>query len=106
MNYDWFEKYLLSVNVRRDGLSALAKGNKWGNFYGASAGWNLSKESFIKNLDIEKYISDFKLRASYGLVGNSEIGDYPSIGAFSSNTYGGLPVLQCSSSESKFEMGD
>ena len=93
LNYDYLKKYLLSVNVRRDGLSALAKGNKWGNFYGASAGWNLSKESFIKNLDIEKYISDFKLRASYGLVGNSEIGDYPSIGAFSSNTYGGLPVL-------------
>ena len=65
LNYDYLKKYLLSVNVRRDGLSALAKGNKWGNFYGASAGWNLSKESFIKNLDIEKYISDFKRLFGY-----------------------------------------
>ena len=94
INYDINKKYFLSLNVRRDGLSALAEGNKFGNFGGGSIGWNMYNESFYKNSSFPKYINNLRLRASYGLVGNSEIGDYPSIGAYTSSTYGGNPTLK------------
>jgi TonB-dependent starch-binding outer membrane protein SusC len=46
VNYNYDDRYLLTVNVRRDGSSAFGKANKWGNFGGFSAGWNLSNEKF------------------------------------------------------------
>ncbi|MCU0445033.1 MAG: TonB-dependent receptor [Microscillaceae bacterium] len=70
VNFSYADKYLLSANVRRDGFSALALGNKWGNFWGVSAGWRLSQEGFFKSLGIG-FISDFKIRGSYGTVGNT-----------------------------------
>ncbi|WP_448099579.1 SusC/RagA family TonB-linked outer membrane protein [Polluticoccus soli] len=93
INYDYDKKYLVSVNFRRDGLSALAAGNKWGNFGGASVGWNVSEERFFKNATLSNTISQLKVRASYGVVGNSEIGDYPALGTYSSTTYGGFSAL-------------
>jgi TonB-dependent starch-binding outer membrane protein SusC len=93
VSYDFEKKYFLSMNFRRDGLSALAAGNKFGNFGGGSIGWNIYEEDFYRKSPISKYISDFKIRASYGIVGNSEIGDYPSMGTYNSNTYGGAPTL-------------
>jgi TonB-dependent starch-binding outer membrane protein SusC len=92
-SYDYKKKYFLSVNFRRDGLSALAEGNKFGNFGGGSIGWNIYEESFFKNSKIAQVIQNLKIRGSYGIVGNSEIGDYPAIGTFNSNTYGGVPTL-------------
>ena len=91
--YDFKKKYLLSLNFRRDGLSALSAGNKYGNFGGGSVGWNLSEEDFYRNSGLSKLVNNFKLRASYGIVGNSEIGDYPAFGTYNSNTYGGVPTL-------------
>jgi TonB-dependent starch-binding outer membrane protein SusC len=93
VSYDFEKKYFLSLNFRRDGLSALAAGNKYGNFGGGSIGWNIYEEDFYKKLSLSKYLNDLKVRASYGIVGNSEIGDYPSIGTYNSNTYGGAPTL-------------
>ncbi|TAG18267.1 MAG: SusC/RagA family TonB-linked outer membrane protein [Cytophagia bacterium] len=93
VTYDFKKKYLLSVNFRRDGLSALAVGNKFGNFGGASVGWNIYEEGFYKNWGLSKVVNNLKIRASYGVVGNSEIGDYPAIGTYNSNTYGGAPTL-------------
>jgi TonB-dependent starch-binding outer membrane protein SusC len=93
LNYDYKKKYLLSINFRRDGLSALAEGNKFGNFGGASIGWNVYEENFFKNSSIVKVVGNLKIRGSYGIVGNSEIGDYPSIGTYNSSTYGGEPTL-------------
>jgi TonB-linked SusC/RagA family outer membrane protein len=104
INYDFKKKYLLSINFRRDGLSALAAGNKYGNFGGGSIGWNLSEENFMKGFS--GIINNLKLRASYGIVGNSEIGDYSAIGTYNSNTYGGLPTLafsQASNPDLKWE---
>jgi TonB-dependent starch-binding outer membrane protein SusC len=91
--YDFNKKYLMSFNFRRDGLSALAEGHKFGNFMGGSIGWNVSKENFYQNTSLSEILSGIKLRVSYGIVGNSEIGDYPSIGAYTSSTYGGVPTL-------------
>jgi TonB-dependent starch-binding outer membrane protein SusC len=93
VTYDFQKKYLLSLNFRRDGLSALAAGNKFGNFGSGSVGWNIYEEAFFKKSTIGKHIQNLKVRASYGIVGNSEIGDYPAIGTYNSNTYGGAPTL-------------
>lgn len=93
LNYDFAKKYFLSINFRRDGLSSLSPQNRFGNFGGASAAWDVSKESFFKSILPSDLISMFKFRGSYGIVGNSEIGAYPSIGAYTSNTYGGEPTL-------------
>jgi len=72
INYDYNRKYYLSVNARRDGFSAFAPGNKWGDFYGASLGWALSEENFFKNSSIANVVGLFKLRGSFGVVGNNQ----------------------------------
>jgi TonB-dependent starch-binding outer membrane protein SusC len=93
LNYDYDKKYFLSLNFRRDGLSALAEGNKFGNFGSGSIGWNVYEEGFFKNAFSSQFFGNLKLRASYGIVGNSEIGDYPSVGTYNAGTYGGEPTL-------------
>lgn len=93
INYAFNKTYLLSINARRDGLSALAEGNKFGNFGGLSLGWVISNETFYSNSIFSTITDHLKFRASYGIVGNSEIGNYPAIGAYTSNTYGGSPTL-------------
>ncbi|MBH8559618.1 SusC/RagA family TonB-linked outer membrane protein [Hymenobacter negativus] len=67
VNYDFAGKYIFSATVRYDGSSAFATGYKFGFFPGASVGWRLSEEEFIKNISV---ISNLKLRAGYGRVGN------------------------------------
>ena len=67
VNYEFAGKYLFSATVRYDGSSAFDKGHKFGFFPGASVGWRLSEETFIKNIAV---ISNMKLRAGYGRVGN------------------------------------
>ncbi|AWG23383.1 hypothetical protein FFWV33_18530 [Flavobacterium faecale] len=93
VNYNFDKRYFVSVNARRDGLSALADGNKYGNFGSGSVSWALSQERFYQQLRISKLINSLKFRASYGVVGNSEIGDYPASGTYSSSTYAGTPTL-------------
>jgi TonB-linked SusC/RagA family outer membrane protein len=72
VNYDFKKKYFASVNARRDGYSAFAPGRKWGNFWGGSLGWNIVEEGFFKNLVSSEVVNQFKLRASYGVVGNNQ----------------------------------
>jgi len=96
--YDYDKKYLLNLNFRRDGLSALASGNKWGNFGGASIGWNVSEEDFFKSSSIKNVLNAFKVRASYGIVGNSELNDYAALSQYSAGSYAGVPTLSFSQS--------
>lgn len=72
VNYALMGKYLVEMNMRADASSRFAKGNRWGYFPSFSAGWRLSEEEFIKNLDI---FDNLKLRASWGKLGNQNIGD-------------------------------
>jgi len=65
--YDYKQKYLLNVTVRREGASVLGVDNKWGTFPGVSAGWVLSKENFLAGSEIIKFL---KLRIGYGVTGN------------------------------------
>lgn len=94
--YDFRKKYLLSASFRRDGFSGLAPDHKFGNFGGGSIGWNLSEENFYKNSSLSNTVSNIKLRASYGQVGNVNIGDYASSSLYGSGTYGGVAALTLS----------
>jgi len=82
-------KYVLSGSFRRDGSSRFAQSNEYGNFPSVSLAWNASKEKFMDGVD---FVSDVKLRASYGSSGNAEIGNYAwrQTYGFGLN-YGGLP---------------
>ncbi|MBC3788470.1 SusC/RagA family TonB-linked outer membrane protein [Spirosoma utsteinense] len=84
LNYEYSGKYLLGLSFRRDGSSKYAPGKKWGNFPAASAGWRISEERFMKNIPA---ITELKLRGSYGLVGNNNIGDYGYQATLSSDPY-------------------
>jgi TonB-linked SusC/RagA family outer membrane protein len=78
-SYSYNDKYLLSGTVRRDGSSRFIE-NKYGIFPSGSIGWRISKESFMDNVS---FINDLKLRASYGVLGNNEVGgDYPGYSNF------------------------
>jgi len=66
-------KYVLEGSFRRDGSSRFSANNQYANFASGSAAWYISKEKFMENVD---FVSDLKLRASYGTSGNAEIGNY------------------------------
>jgi TonB-dependent starch-binding outer membrane protein SusC len=74
LNYEYAGKYLLSGSIRRDGLSIWAPGKKWSTFPSVSVGWRISDEEFFKNIT---QVSELKLRASYGSMGFTGLGDYP-----------------------------
>lgn len=77
LNYTFNDRYLLEANVRYDGSSRFAKDHRWGFFPSVSAGWRISEESFWKNSSIANSFDNLKLRASYGVLGNQNIGVYP-----------------------------
>ena len=70
VNYTYNSKYILTATFRRDGSSKFGIGNRFGNFPSFAAGWNVSKESFMKNIQV---ISNLKLRGSWGIIGNDKI---------------------------------
>ena len=78
-NYSYKGKYLLEVNARYDGSSRFSKGNKYGFFPSASAGWRISEEGFMKGL--KNTVTEAKVRVSWGRLGNQNIGTYPSVTA-------------------------
>jgi TonB-linked SusC/RagA family outer membrane protein len=85
--YSYDNKYTLSATIRRDGSSRFSPDNKWGNFPSISGAWGIGKETFFTNLKTP--ITDLKLRASYGVLGNQEIGDYQYLGLITSGiSYG------------------
>lgn len=74
VNYDWKGRYLLELSGRYDGSSRFPKGNRWGFFPSASAGWRISEEPFWEN--IRPVVSNAKIRFSYGTLGNQQVSDY------------------------------
>jgi TonB-linked SusC/RagA family outer membrane protein len=73
LNYDYDGKYLLTGTVRRDGSSRFGPNNKYGIFPSGSVAWRLSEENFMENVGT---INDLKIRGSYGLTGNQNIGNF------------------------------
>ena len=103
LSYNYANKYFIQGTIRRDGLSALPTDNKWGNFPGLSLGWTVSNENFLKD---NATLSELKLRASYGKVGNTDIGNYPYLGLYNSfkyADYNGIGYSQAGNDQLKWE---
>lgn len=80
--YNYDNRYIISGSLRADGSSRFGKNNKYGTFYSLSGAWRLSNEAFFK--PALNAVNDLKLRVSYGVVGNSEIGNYATLNQLSS----------------------
>lgn len=76
--YSLMDRYLLTTAWRRDGSSVFGPSNKWGDFLSLAFAWRIKEESFLKDVD---WLSNLKLRASYGQVGNQAIKPYKTLGA-------------------------
>lgn len=85
ISYDFDNKYLLEANIRYDGTSRLAKSHQWGAFPSFSAGWRIINEPFMENL--KNVVSDLKIRAGWGILGNQNIGVYPFQSVLSAANY-------------------
>ena len=92
VNYGFNNRLFATFNYRRDGYSAFAPGRKFGDFYGGSLGYTLSEENFWKEA-FGGTINHFKVRGSYGIVGNSAVNDFASLSLFGSGLYGAVPTL-------------
>lgn len=79
IQYSYADKYILTASVREDGASQLSAGNKWATFPSVAAAWRIVDEGFIR--DNAEWISDLKLRASYGMTGNYSIKAYSTLGS-------------------------
>ncbi len=89
-NYNFANKYLVGLSARLDASSNFGSNNKNGFFPSVSAGWRLSEESFLSGV---KEISQLKLRASYGLLGNDNIGPFQYAELYGTGTYNGSPAI-------------
>ena len=91
INYDFNNKYLFEFNIRHDGSSRFGANNRWATFPSLSAGWVISEEDFFNS----SFIDFFKVRASWGQLGNQNIGNYPFAASISFNpaySFGGSIV--------------
>ena len=73
IDYNYSDKYLFTATMRADASSKFSPENRWGYFPSAAFAWRITQEPFMKNID---FISDAKIRTSYGITGNNRIGDY------------------------------
>ncbi|MCK5023541.1 MAG: TonB-dependent receptor, partial [Candidatus Aenigmarchaeota archaeon] len=103
--YTFDNKYSLTGTVRRDGFSAFSKNKKWGIFTSAGLNWNISKESFIENIDA---INDLALRVSYGSNGNQSISRYQTLAKVGTSKYifAGDPSYTVTQAISSFALDD
>lgn len=90
LNYNFNRRYLLSLSARVDGSSRFGANNRYGLFPAASAGWVLTEEGFLKDNNL---LSFLKLRASYGVIGNAEIGNFQHLGLYGAVGYNGVSGL-------------
>lgn len=103
VNYAYNDKYLLTATFRGDGSSRFGMNRRWGTFPSVSAGWRVSQEKFMQRF---KQISDLKIRAGYGIVGNNRIGDYSAIGLLNSGFYPTGNTLQNTANPNTMENMD
>jgi TonB-linked SusC/RagA family outer membrane protein len=84
LNYNYDGKYLFSASIRTDASSRFGADKRWGTFPSLSLGWNIAKEAFLSDVP---FISNLKLRGSWGLAGNDKITDYAYSSSLTSNMY-------------------
>ena len=73
--YEYDNRYLITANYRADGSSKFAKGHRWGHFGSVGAAWNFTNEHFFEGTEAADWLKNGKLRLSWGVLGNQEIGD-------------------------------
>ena len=83
-NYGYDDRYLFSASFRREGSSRFGANNQYGNFPAFSAGWRISEENFFPKTN---WITDLKLRGSWGITGNNAIGNYSSLSLMRASNY-------------------
>ena len=84
LNYAYKERYMATVTMRTDGSSRFAKDNRWGWFPSAAVAWRASEEDFLKDVE---WLDNLKLRVSYGITGNNNVGDYATASSASGPNY-------------------
>ncbi len=92
INYSYADKYLVTVSFRDDASSRFSKQNRWQIFPSVALGWKINKESFFTS----QVVSDLKMRASYGVTGNQDVG----------GTYPYLPLYQLSNAQAQYQFGN
>lgn len=88
-NYNYDSKYMAQVSFRRDGSSKFGKNNQYGNFYTFSGGWNISNEKFFEQ--VSNIVNELKLRASWGVIGNTPNGNYNHLSLYNPDEYNQYP---------------
>ena len=84
LNYDYKEKYIFSTSLRQDGSSKFGSDNKYGTFRSISGAWRVGEEPFMSNIS---WISELKLRTSYGETGNANIGSFTWLNSITTTNY-------------------
>lgn len=97
-NYSYRDRYLVTVSMRADGSSRFGEENRFGYFPSFAAGWRLSEEAFMEDVDL---ISNLKLRGSWGRIGNDKITPYPSVASIATN----LNAVFGSNDQERLEFG-
>lgn len=95
LRYNFEEKYFAILNGSIYGSSYFAPGHRYGTFASAGASWNIHRELFMS--DIKKWISNLKVKASFGTSGNDNIGNYNYLNMYALTNFGGLPAVLWSS---------
>ncbi|MCZ4222017.1 SusC/RagA family TonB-linked outer membrane protein [Pedobacter rhodius] len=94
LTYNYGKKYYVNANIRQDEYSAFGADNKKGVFYGVALGWEIAQEKFWSKLGLDKTFTSFKIRGSYGTVGNtSGLGNLASYSFYSTGLYNGASTL-------------
>ncbi len=89
VQYNFNKKYFITGNIRRDGASQLGTNQKYGTFWGASAGWEIAEENFWTAAGLDRVFSSFRLRGSYGKVGNiAGLGNFGALSTYGAGLYG------------------
>ena len=87
-DYNYANKYFLSGSVRADGSSLFGSANQWGLFWSVSGSWNVERENFMRGT--RDWLSQLKLRVSYGVNGNNNISTYRAYGVYATKEYNGV----------------
>lgn len=90
-DYNYDNKYYAQASVRGDGSSLFGQNNKWGLFWSLSGSWNINKEKFMESTS--DWLSQLKLRVSYGVNGNNNINAYRAYGVYAASEYNGLTTM-------------
>lgn len=104
VNYQYNDKYMLTLSARADGSSKFASENKWAFFPTVAAAWRISEENIFSSL---QFIDDLKIRASIGMTGQQNFGPYQWRTLFEAANYGGMPAVvqsQLGNSRLKWEL--